>query len=208
MKAAGHIFHLLHPSKHCLRVSAFVLLLFAASILRADQVIYDDALENGWQDWGVATHNYSTPSPVHSGSYSLSVDMENGFDLLRINLASPISSTPYASLSFWINGDTQGGQQLWLRGVAAGGSFFPVLPLAAPIANTWTHMTVSLSDLGVANRSDFEGIVFENSTSSAQPIFLLDDIQLVSIPEPSSILVFGLGLFASLKLFRRSSSGN
>jgi hypothetical protein len=129
--------------------------------------------------------------------------MENAFDLFRINLASPISSTPYASLSFWINGDTQGGQLLWLRGVAAGGSFFPPVSLAPPVANTWTHMTVSLSDLGVANRPDFEGIVFENRTTSAQPIFVLDDISLVSIPEPSALVLGGVGLLCAARFGRR-----
>jgi len=177
---------------------SILLLLLCSTVARADQIVYDDALENGWQDWGVANHNYSLLSPVHSGSYSVLVDMENPFDFIRINLASPISSTPYESLSFWINGDTQGGQQLWLRGVAAGGSFFPVVPLAAPIANTWTHMTVSLSDLGVANRSDFEGIVFQNRTSVAQPIFLLDDIQLVSIPEPTAFATLLVGFLCTL----------
>lgn len=183
--------------KCALLISAVVLLIASSSAL-ADQIIYDDQLENGWQDWGVAIHNYSTPSPVHSGSFSVSVDMENAFDLLRINSASPISSTPYASLSFWINGDTQGGQQLWLRGVANGGGFFPPVLLASPVANTWTHMTVSLSDLGVANRPDFEGIVFENSTTSAQPIFLLDDISLV--PEPSATALCGLSLVCAFRL--------
>ena len=39
----------------------------------ADQIIYDDALVNGWQDYGWATLNYANTSPVHSGTYSISV---------------------------------------------------------------------------------------------------------------------------------------
>src|SRR5437868_2834167 len=162
MKTSQKAFRLRNPWKHFLRISAFRLLLGFSGIARADQIIYDDALENGWQDWGFAIHNYSTPSPVHSGSYSVAVDMENAFELLRIN-NTPFDSSPYSALSLWINGDTQGGQQLWLRGVAAGGSFFPPVLLASPLANNWTHITVSLSALGVANRPDFEGIVFQNS---------------------------------------------
>ena len=183
-----------------------LLLLLCSTVARADQVIYDDSLENGWQDWGVAIHNYSTPNPVHSGSYSVSVDMETAFDLLRIN-NTPFNSSPYASLSFWINGNTTGGQQLWLRGVASNGAFMAPVALPIPVSNTWTHLTVSLSDLGVANHSDFEGIVFQNRTQVAQPIFLLDDIQLVSIPEPSSILLCGLGLLPCLKFLRSFAPG-
>jgi hypothetical protein len=188
----------------------FVFLLFlGSSFLRADQVIYDDALENGWQDWGWTIINYSTaaPAPVHSGTYSIAVDMVNAFDGIRIDHNSVFDSSPYASLSFWINGDTQGGQQLWLRGVASG-NFLPPITLSSPTAETWTQMTIPLSALGVANLADFEGIVFQNRTSSPQPIFLLDDIQLVSIPEPSSIVIFGLGLFSGLKLLRRRQGCN
>ena len=181
-------------------ISSFLLLL-CSTVARADQIVYDDALENGWQDWGVAIHNYSTPSPVHSGSYSASVDMENAFDLLRIN-NTPFNSSPYASLSFWINGNTTGGQQLWLRGVVSNGAFMAPVALPIPVSNTWTHLTVSLSDLGVANHSDFEGIVFQNRTQVAQPIFLLDDIQLVSIPEPTSALLLLLGFFGVFRLVR------
>ena len=200
----------LHNSLHralispaCLFIPALLLLSFN---LCADQIIYDDALENGWLDYGAASHNYSatTPAPVHSGTYSATVDMQFPFDLLWINLATPMSSTPFASLSFWINGDTQGGQQLWLRGVANGGTFFPPVALAAPVAGTWTHMTVSLSDLGVANLPDFQGIVFESSTSSAQPTFVLDDISLVSVPEPSVALMLAPALVGFAWLRRKN----
>ncbi len=41
--------------------------------VRADQTIYDDELESGWQNWGWATLNYANTAPVHSGSDSISV---------------------------------------------------------------------------------------------------------------------------------------
>src|SRR5438067_550537 len=120
------------------RIVFCVFLLLGSSLARGDQWIYTDSLQNDWQDWGWAIHNYSasSPAPVHSGTYSVAVDMENAFEGLRINqpYGSPIDSSPYSALSFWINGDTQGGQQLWLRGVAAGGNFFPPVLLASPLA--------------------------------------------------------------------------
>src|SRR3569833_1122053 len=39
----------------------------------APQVIYDNTLKNGWQNWSWATTNLSNTSPVHSVSTSLSV---------------------------------------------------------------------------------------------------------------------------------------
>ncbi len=51
----------------CSLALAFAFLLTA----HADQIIYDDALEDGWQDWGWAILDYTNTSPVHSGSDSI-----------------------------------------------------------------------------------------------------------------------------------------
>src|SRR5262249_52886678 len=117
MKSGGNIFRLQNGWIRHLVISALLLLGF--SLARADQIVYDDALENGWQDWGWTIINYSasSPAPIHSGTYSIAVNMVNAFDGIRIDHVSGFDSSSYASLSFWINGDTDGGQQLWLRGV-------------------------------------------------------------------------------------------
>ncbi len=52
-------------------------------VLRADQIVYDDALENGWMDWGWASINYNNTSPVHSGSKSISVTITDSSWLKR-----------------------------------------------------------------------------------------------------------------------------
>ena len=39
-----------------------------------DQTVYDDALENGWQNWSWGTTtNFSSTDYVHTGSYSVQV---------------------------------------------------------------------------------------------------------------------------------------
>jgi len=40
---------------------------------QTDQQIYTDSLQNGWQNWGWATLNYSNSNPVHSGGNSIAV---------------------------------------------------------------------------------------------------------------------------------------
>ena len=93
------------------RRHAFLWLPFLAafsSTLRADQIVYDNALENGWQNWGWATLNYSNTSPVYTGcTYSISVTM-TAWQGIQIWNAG-FSDAPYASLSFWLNGGTSGG---------------------------------------------------------------------------------------------------
>jgi hypothetical protein len=150
---------------------------------RADQVVYDDALENGWQNWGWATLNYANTSPVHSGSDSISITIVNGWDGIQI-YHPDMDSSPYASVSFWLNGGATGGQRLQVYGLlhvgttnnAAQSARYVLTTLAA---NTWQQFTVPLSTLGVASHSNFTGFVIQDSRGASEPVFYADDISLV-----------------------------
>jgi Glycoside hydrolase family 44 len=166
---------------------ACLLLVFLSAIsiaARADQIVYDDALENGWQDWGWATHSYTNTSPVHSGIYSCSVTISSGWQGLQLWHAN-INSSAYTSISFWLNGGTSGGQHLQVYGLVNingtnGFSLSQRYALAAPPANGWQQYSVSLSSFGVANITNFAGFVIQDSIGSAEPIFYVDDISVVS----------------------------
>ena len=107
------------------------------------QVIYDDALENGWQNYGWATLNYANASPVHgSGGASIRVDA-GAYQALYLHHAAS-APTSYTSLTFWIHGGTAGGQTLQLQATLDGNALAAV-PVPAPLANTWQQVTVSLS---------------------------------------------------------------
>lgn len=152
--------------------------------VRADQVIYDDALENGWQNWGWATLNYTNITPVHSGSDSISVTIVNGYDGIQLWHAN-INSSAYASINFWMDGGASGGQHLQMYGLANlngtnGFSLSQRYPLAAPPAGNWQQYSVPLSAFGVANLTNFAGFVIQDSSGAAEPTFYLDDISLVS----------------------------
>jgi hypothetical protein len=146
--------------------------------LRADQIVYDDALVNGWQNWGWATLNYANTSPVHGGSYSISVAMTGwqGIQLYHPNM----DSTPYSSIRFWLNGGSSGGQQLQVYGLLNGAGQSARYALGSVAANTWQQFTVPLSAIGVANQSTFSGFVIQDSAGTGQPTFYLDDIALVT----------------------------
>ena len=55
-----------------------------SSRAQAPLPIYTDRLINGFQDWSWAPHNLSNPSPVHSGTNSISV-----------------TASAWQALSFW-----------------------------------------------------------------------------------------------------------
>jgi hypothetical protein len=152
--------------------------------LLADQTVYDDALENGWQDWGWATRNYANTSPAHSGSDSISVTISSAWQGLQIYHAD-MDDTAYTNISFWLNGGGNGGQILQVYGLLhlgttnnfAQSARYSIGPL---VANSWQQFNVPLSTLGVAGQNNFTGFVIQDAIGATQPTFYVDDITLQS----------------------------
>ena len=166
----------------CVSVLAVTFLFTLA--LRADQIIYDDTLENSWQNWGYAEINYANTSPVHSGSDSISVTITNAWAGIQI-WHSDQDSTPYASINFWLNGGANGGQRLQVYGLLDenGSQNYATSPRYAlsPLpANSWQLYSVPLSQLAVADEPNFTGFVIQDALGQTQPTFYVDDISLVS----------------------------
>ncbi|HUA65365.1 MAG TPA: glycoside hydrolase family 44 protein [Alphaproteobacteria bacterium] len=168
----------------CLRGCLLAVIFLLPPALRADQIIYDDALENGWQNWGWAELNYANTSPVHSGSDSISVSITNAWEGIQI-WHSDQDSTPYSTINFWLNGGASGGQKLQMYGLLdtdgsqnyATSARYALSPLPT---NGWQLYSVPLSQLDVADEPNFTGFVIQDSQGEAQPTFYLDDISLVS----------------------------
>jgi hypothetical protein len=150
---------------------------------QTDQQIYTDSLQNGWQDWGWATLNYNNASPVHSGSKSVAVTIaDNSYQAIYI-AHNAFDSTPYASISFWVNGGPTGGQQLQIQAILGTAAQTAVkLPLLA--TNSWQKINVSLVSLGVAAQPNFSGFWIQDRIGAAQPTFYLDDITLLASTNP------------------------
>jgi len=151
---------------------------------RADQIIYDDALENGWQDWSYnATRNFNnTGTYVHTGATSISATITGSWGALSL-WHSAQDSSAYTNLTFWINGGTNGGQQLQIYAEVSGTTEAAIsLPTLA--ANTWQPMSFSLSALGVANQPNFIRFSIQDRSGTAEPTFYVDDIVLVTNNAP------------------------
>lgn len=152
--------------------------MFASSLAtRADQIIYDDALENSWQDWSWATVNLANTSPVHSGSDSISVTASN-WSGLYLDIAATDASQ-FTNLIFWINGGSKGGQAVQAQGILGSTAQSPVQIGPLP-TNSWRQVTLSMSALGVANQPNFTGFWLQVETTNAVPTFYVDDISLVT----------------------------
>jgi hypothetical protein len=151
---------------------------------RADQIIYDDALENGWADWSYSTtRNFNnTGTYVHSGAASINATITGGWGALSL-WHSAFDSSVYTNLTFWINGGASGGQQLQIYAEVTGTTKTAIsLPTLA--ANTWQQMSFSLSALGVANQPNFIRFSIQDRSGAAEPTFYVDDIVLVTNSAP------------------------
>src|SRR5581483_4500644 len=149
-----------------------------SALAQGDQIIYDNSLENGWQDWGWAKHNYGNTSPVHSGADSVSVTCTNGdYQALYIEHTA-FDSSPYTNLVFWINGGAAGGQKVGVCAHMNGNNtaWYTLHPLPA---NTWTNVVLPLSAIGAANAGALDGLWFgDDGANGATFTFYLDDIEL------------------------------
>ncbi len=148
--------------------------------------IYTDNLVNGFQNWSWATVDLANTNPVRSGSYSISVTDGGNYQALVFEHPD-LNTTPYSSLSFWVNGGATGGQRLEVWGVLDGANLV-AYTLAALPANTWQLITVPLSALQVANKPNCTGFWIQgNDDGAAQPTFYVDDVQLLPAPAPTLV---------------------
>jgi alpha-N-arabinofuranosidase len=166
------------PSRHVLGGPSEVQPV-AAAPLDHDQVVYRDALQNGWQDYGWATISYRNTHPVHSGTSSISVKPARGQAVYIHH--SAFDSGPYRAISFWISGGAAGGQRLRVQALLGGKAQKPVFLAALP-RNSWRQVTVPLASLGVANRTELDGFWLQESLGKDQPTFYVDDISLFAVP--------------------------
>lgn len=167
--------------KHALTVSALVFWLTVGSAPgQSNQTVYDDSLQNGWQNWSWATNNFANTSPVHSGSDSISVSCGGNQAVYFHNPA--FAPTLYTNLIFWINGGATGGQPLQVNAAYnANNVVYPAYALpSVPGGNTWQQFTVPISALGITNNAD--GFWIQSRSGNAIPTFYVDDISLQAAP--------------------------
>src|ERR1051325_8211930 len=152
-------------------------------VVQADQSVFTDSLQNGWQNWSWATVNLANTSPVNTGVDSISVSSA-GYQALYLHHAA-IDGSLYSSLAFWVNGGSTGGQSVRVQATRNGVAQTNILVLLAPLpVNSWRQETIPLSSLEVAGATDFDGFWLQVQSGTTAPTFYVDDISLVSNPNP------------------------
>lgn len=158
--------------------------------LNHGMALYDDVFAEGWQNWSWATINSANTAPVNSGLSSLAV-RAGAFTALAFHHAA-MDTSMFDSLTFWINPGSRGGQTLTVRALLSGVLIEPGVtlgPLVVDPNQAWTKVTLPLSALGVAKKTDLTDLwVMETSGTdqSANP-FYLDDLRLNLAPAPAQV---------------------
>ncbi|MEM7030558.1 MAG: hypothetical protein AAF629_13390, partial [Chloroflexota bacterium] len=167
------------------------------------RIIYDDILQEGFQDWSWATVDQTVSTPVYQGARSIAVTYTDGFQGAWFIKGSgaAFSAGQYTALQFAIHGGTTGGQQISIKiGPQVGidsGDKFPTnsvlltnyLP-GEPVANAWRTVTIPLSDLNLQN-SPIGNIAFQSELGTPQATFYLDQIMLIGTSDQTDSQLIG-----------------
>jgi len=165
-----------------MRSGLFFCLIAVPLAASADQIIYTDSLQNGWQSWSWATVNLANTSPVHSGTDAISVTCGPWSALYFENNA--FDPSVYTNFSFWVNGGSSGGQYLNVQAIYNGTAVNSGMPLGPLAANTWVHVNAPFSTLIPPGQSAITGLWIEEAKGDTIPVFYVDDALLQTGTQP------------------------
>jgi hypothetical protein len=155
--------------------------LAGAPLSAATVVVYDNALRNGWQDWGWAVRNLSQTLVYQSAPMAISWepdavdgDWKGIYFHSNSGMADPAVAS-FEGLRFWING--AGGDQAVRLVIYRNDAEIGSKDLT-PLPPVWTQMTVTWAELGVTAPA-FDGIVFQTNAPADQATAYLDDLELI-----------------------------
>jgi hypothetical protein len=158
--------------------------LAGAAVAQTPLAIYGDGLLNGWQNWSWGSVNFAHTNPVQSGTRSISASLKPWEAVSFWH--STMSTTPYESLSFWIHGGTGGGQRLQVAGLL-GETVQSTKSIGPLTADTWVNFVIPLSQLGVANKTNFNRFWLQLTSSGTANTFYVDGVSFQPQPPPSPI---------------------
>ncbi len=156
-------------------------------LAQANLPIYTNNLVNAFQDWSFSTtRNFTNSTTVYPGeNHSISIQYTSSGGALSLQFPPGFNMSPYSSLSFLINGGATGGQHVKVGGTVAN-SVQAYYTLSALTAGSWQQITIPLASLGIANLNNCSGIWIQ-TTSGAQPVFYVTDIQFNAAPAPATV---------------------
>ena len=141
------------------------------------QVVYDDAVQNGWTNASIGGTSLFSTNPVYRGTSAISVPAGSGKGVSLI--CSNRSLQGLSALTFWIHAGAVAPPPLQI-GVSRGGISLEAVPVTVPATIGWQRVVIPLAQIGIPNIDDLTGLRIESRTvNSVTPgAFSLDDITL------------------------------
>lgn len=176
-----------------------VLVLFIATAAQAqDLTVYDDALQNSFQDYsygGVPSDfNFSSTAQVHGGTYSIAF-IGNSFNALSFARPSgALTTAAYPVLRFWIHGGAAGNQQLVITlqlgvNIVKSAELDTYIAGGAAAAGAWREVTVTFANGPLSYSGSFDRIDLQSGIGGGQPVLYIDDMTLGQVAaQPSNTM--------------------
>ncbi len=157
--------------------------------------IYDDLLQNQFEDWSWAVHDLNQSTIVHAGTHAISM-VPVSWQGLYFHRGGGVDVEENGALELWVHGGTSGNQQirffLYANNQAIGNAEFETFVEGGAIpAGHWARATIPFSALGVTG-GVIDGIVLQADAAQAQPTVYFDDLILLATggsPAPIQVTV-------------------
>ncbi len=150
-------------------------------------VVYDDALQNGFEDFSYGGgSDFLNPIPVHSGNASISFNGNNFNALSFAHPSGSFNTSIYPTLHFWVHGGTAGGQQLRLivqhaNTIVADAELESYVIGGAIGANQWREVNVPFGQAPLGFAGAFDRIDLQSDIGGTQPVMFVDDMALLAV---------------------------
>lgn len=179
-----------------------LLVLMLGSAQAADLVVYDEALQNGFQDFSYGGGStFGSTDQAHTGSVSIRFVGGGGidaFNAVSFYTDPDLMTTTYPIVRFWVHGGATGGQQLYFflqhNGlIVAQAELDPYIAEGSIAAGTWREVVVPLTTGAMNYSGAFDRIDIQSDSENAQTALYIDDVVLSQSTAPPVDSIFRNG---------------
>jgi len=144
--------------------------------------VYTDSLQNGFENWSWATNNFANPSPVFSGTDSISF-VPSDYGAIYFHNPTPFTLSTYTSLQFWINGALTSGESFSVLIYGTGTAPATIgtsVTLPSPlVSGTWVEQTIPITAFGEPAGTQISGFAIQFISANVAPTFYVDAVSFV-----------------------------
>lgn len=181
---------------------SFLMLLGSGAAMATDLVVYDDALQNGFQNYSYGGGStFDSNEQAHTGTLSIRFvggSGKNAYNAVSFYTDPDLMTDLYPVLRFWVHGGATGGQQLYLflqhNGlIVAQAELDSYIAEGAVAAGTWREVVVPLTTGAMGYSGAYDRVDIQSDSENAQPVMYIDDVVLAQdfTPPPDSIFRSG-----------------